>query len=360
MKPLAELSALINATLVGNNNLEITGAASISRAGRGDITFAVTQQHVEHFLSGDAPAAVVCATIEIDENGLAGKGVVLTNDAEAGFNRIVQLLRPQIKQRRRIGISPAANISDLAVIAEDVDVYPGAYVGDEVEIGCGSVIYPNVTILDNCKIGSNVSIFPGATLYENTIVGDRAIIHAGAVIGAFGFGYKTHEGRHNLSAQLGNVVIGNDVEIGANSTIDRGTYDATTVGEGTKIDDLVMIGHNCQIGRHNLLCSQVGIAGSSTTGDHVVMAGQVGIGDHLTIGDNVTLAAKAGVMHDLAGDQAYLGAPAIPAREQMQIFAVTVKLPEMRKQLKRLQQDVRQLGKQRDPGPSAEIKDDAA
>ncbi len=359
MKRLGELSDSINATLVGNTDVIITGAASISRAGRGDITFAVTRQHVEHFLSGDAPAAVVSATIEVERHRLGCKCVVLTQDAEAGFNRIASLLRPQM-ERKRIGISPQAMVAGSANIAEDVDIYPGAYVGEGVEIGCGSIIYPSVTILDHCRIGSNVSIFPGTTLYENTVVGNRVVIHGGAVIGAFGFGYRTHDGRHHRSAQLGNVVIGNDVEIGANTTVDRGTYDSTTIGDGTKIDNLVMIGHNCQIGEHNLLCSQVGIAGSSSSGNYVVMAGQVGVGDHLQIGDNVTLAAKAGVMHNLPSDQVYLGAPAIPAREQMQIFAVTAKLPELRKQVKNLEKEVRQLRPRRDDRRSTRPENDAA
>ena len=135
------------------------------------------------------------------------------------------------------------------------------------------------------QIGPDVTIFPNAVLYENTVVGPRCVIHAGAVLGAYGFGYYCVDGRHQLSAQLGNVVLGADVEIGAGTTIDRGTYGPTIIGEGTKIDNQVMVAHNCRIGRHNMLCSQVGIAGSTTTGDYVVMAGQVGVRDHVHIGD---------------------------------------------------------------------------
>jgi UDP-3-O-[3-hydroxymyristoyl] glucosamine N-acyltransferase len=199
---------------------------------------------------------------------------------------------------------------------------------------------PNVVIMEHCRIGDDVTLFPNVTLYENTIVGDRCLLHAGVVLGAYGFGYKTQGGRHHLSAQLGNVEIGDDVEIGANTTVDRGTFDATRVGTGTKIDDQVMIGHNCQIGEHNLLCSQVGIAGSCRTGNYVVMAGQVGIGDHIEIGDQVILGAKAGVMHSIDSQQHYLGIPATPIREQMQILASIQKLPEMRKQMARIQRQL--------------------
>ena len=167
-----------------------------------------------------------------------------------------------------------------------------------------------------CRIGRGATIFPNAVLYENTVVGPRCVIHAGAVLGAYGFGYETVDGRHTLSAQLGNVVLGADVEIGAGTTIDRGTYGPTVIGEGTKIDDQVMIAHNCRIGRHNMLCSQVGIAGSTSTGDYVVMAGQVGVRDHVHIGERAVLGAMAGVINDVPDGARMIGIPATPEREQ--------------------------------------------
>jgi UDP-3-O-[3-hydroxymyristoyl] glucosamine N-acyltransferase len=187
-----------------------------------------------------------------------------------------------------------------------------------------------------CQIGEQVTIFPNAVLYENTVVGPRSVIHAGAVLGAYGFGYVSSGGKHQLSAQLGYVEVGADVEIGACSTIDRGTYGPTVIGEGTKIDNLVMIGHNCRIGRHNMLCSQVGIAGSTTTGDYVIMAGQAGVRDHVTIGDRAVLGAKAGVPNDVPADTMVFGIPARPEREQKLIFAAIARLPELRRQVKAL------------------------
>ncbi len=177
------------------------------------------------------------------------------------------------------------------------------------------------------------------------------MIHSGAVLGAYGFGYKVADGRHVLSAQLGYVELGADVEVGAGSTIDRGTYGATLIGEGTKIDNLVMIAHNCRIGRHNLICSQVGVAGSTTTGDYVVMAGQVGVRDHVHIGAGAVLGAKAGVSGDVRDGVHMLGTPAVPEREQKLLFALISKLPEMRKQLKELQQQVEVLGQAIDGAP---------
>jgi UDP-3-O-[3-hydroxymyristoyl] glucosamine N-acyltransferase len=194
-----------------------------------------------------------------------------------------------------------------------------------------------------CRIGKNVTIFPGAVLYENTVVGDRSIIHAAAVLGAYGFGYEMVDGRHKLSAQLGNVVVGEDVEIGAGTTIDRGTYGPTVIGDGTKIDDQVMVAHNVRLGRHNLLCSQVGIAGSSTTGDYVVLAGQAGIRDHVHIGTGAVIGAMGGVVNNVPDKARYIGIPATPERDQKLRQAVFTKLPEMRQQLKALQQTVDKL-----------------
>jgi len=341
MRRLGELSQLVEGKVTARPGMEISGAASISRAGPTEITFVASEKYIEAFLQSDAVAAVVGADIVITE-----KPCIKVDNVESAFAEIVELFQPPV-EREKIGISRQAIVSPSARIADDVCIYPGAVVMDNVEIGYGSVIYPNVTVMENCVIGANVRIFPNSVLYENTVVGDRSVIHAGVILGAFGFGYRSNSGQHELSPQLGNVVIGDDVEIGANTTIDRGTYDATTVGSGTKLDNLVMIGHNCVIGDHNLLCSQVGVAGSCTTGDYVVMGGQVGMADHLNIGAHVSVGAKSGLMHDIEEGQKFFGIPARPAREEMQLLATRSKLPEMRKTIKRLVKQVEQLAQER-------------
>lgn len=328
MRRLGELSKYIEGQLTAQPELKISGAASISRAGVSDITFVTSEKHLEQFLAGDAAAAIVGHEFHPTE-----KPCIQVDDVAEAFVEIAELFNPPI-ERHNIGISPQAIVSPTAKISDDVCIHPGAVIMDNVEIGYGSVVYPNVTVMENCSIGAHVQIFPNAVLYENTVVGDRVIIHAGVVLGAYGFGYRSNTGQHVLSAQLGNVVIGSDVEIGANSTVDRGTYDSTTIGAGTKIDDLVMVGHNCVVGEHNLLCSQVGIAGSCTTGDYVVMGGQVGMADHLDIGAHAIVGAKSGLMHDVPEGQKVFGIPARPAREEMQILASSAKLPELRKRVK--------------------------
>ncbi|MEM7456139.1 MAG: UDP-3-O-(3-hydroxymyristoyl)glucosamine N-acyltransferase [Planctomycetota bacterium] len=347
MKRLGELALLVNGTVSGAPETEVTGAASIKRASGSEITFMNSDKHIDQLLVSDAGAVVVSKTLQEHILAQIEIPVIQVDNAEAAFTLIVAEFRPPVV-RKRTGISPSAIISPTARIAEDVHIYPGVFIGDDVEIKSGTTIYPNVTVLERCVIGSEVSIYPSAVLYQDTVVGDRCIIHASAVLGAFGFGYRTREGRHVLSAQLGNVIIEDDVEVGACSTIDRGTYESTIVREGTKIDNQVMIGHNCDIGVHNLLCSQVGVAGSSSTGRNVTMAGQVGVGDHIHVGDEALLHAKAGIMSDVSEKEQLLGAPAMPIRQKMQVLAASMRLPEMRKKMKAMARALEELQGQTD------------
>lgn len=337
MWPLDDLAKLVGGQITGSPTLEIQGAASVCRAQPQQITLVTSAAYLDEFEAGPAVAAIVGPNV-IPKS----KACIQVDQPEIAFAKIVALFRP-VLERSRDHISPQAVISPTAIIAENVCIHPGAVIMDYVEISCGATIFPNVTIMENCRIGAHVTIYPGAVLYEHTEVGDRTIIHANVVLGAYGFGYSTSNGEHKLSPQLGNVRIESDVEIGAGTTIDRGTYDSTVIGAGTKLDNLVMIGHNCQIGKHNLLCSQVGIAGSCETGDYVVMGGQVGSADHLKIGSHAQVGAKSGLMHDVPAGQRYFGIPARPAREEMQLQANRARLPEMRRTIRDLEKQLEQL-----------------
>jgi UDP-3-O-[3-hydroxymyristoyl] glucosamine N-acyltransferase len=334
---LGELAALVEGRLVGDGNILIQGAASLGDAEPGQITL-VDGDGKNHLLQQSRATAIIAPK----NFSYQDKPTILVDDVHRAFAIIVLHFHPQ-RRPRRVGISQLAAISPSAQIADNVDIYPYATIGDEVTIGSGSTIYSGVHIMAGSKIGENTTIFPNAVLYEETIVGPRCMIHANAVLGAYGFGYGFADGRHVLSAQLGNVILGPDVEIGAGSTIDRGTYGPTVIGEGTKIDDLVMVAHNCRIGRHNMLCSQVGVAGSTTTGDYVVMAGQVGVRDHVHIGHRAVLGAMAGITNDVPDGARMIGIPATPERDQKLKQAAFSKLPEMRKQLKMLQRVVEKL-----------------
>jgi UDP-3-O-[3-hydroxymyristoyl] glucosamine N-acyltransferase len=334
---LAELAELVGGTLVGPADLEIQGAATLSVAGPQQITL-LDSLDKAHRLQHTAAAAAVVPRLLAAER----LPIIQVDDVHASFGKIVCCFRP-LRRPARIGVSLNAVVSPSVRLGSDVDIHPGASIGDEVTIGAGATIHAGARIMAGCQIGEQVTIFPNAVLYENTIVGPRSVIHAGAVLGAYGFGYTAVEGKHHLSAQLGYVEIGADVEVGACTTIDRGTYGPTVIGEGTKIDNQVMIAHNCRIGRHNMLCSQVGIAGSTTTGDYVVMAGQAGVRDHVHIGDRAVLGAKAGVPNDVPADTMVFGTPARPEREQKLIFAAIARLPEFRHQLKAVQAAVARL-----------------
>ncbi|MBN2475922.1 MAG: UDP-3-O-(3-hydroxymyristoyl)glucosamine N-acyltransferase [Pirellulales bacterium] len=337
---LAELAALVAGRLVGDGKLLIHGAAPLCIAGPGEITLIDGEAKNRDLAECRAAAAIVARGSSPGE-----LSVVQVEDVHQAFAMVVTHFRPP-RRNRRIGVSPLAVVSPLARLAEDVDIHPTVTVGDDVVIGERTTIHGGVHIMAGCQIGPDVTIFPNAVLYEDTVVGPRCVIHAGAVLGAYGFGYAFVEGHHELSPQLGNVVLGPDVEIGAGSTVDRGTYGPTSIGEGTKIDDLVMVAHNCCIGRHNMLCSQVGIAGSTTTGDYVVMAGQVGVRDHVHIGNGAVLGAMAGVSNDVPAGNRMIGIPATPEREQKIKQAALSKLPEMRRQMKRLQAAVDKLAQE--------------
>ena len=346
--PLHEIARLVEGRLCGATDLEITGAATIATARPGEITLADSPKLVPQLSRSQAAAVIVPEGFEP-----AGIPFISVGDVHEAFAKVVRHFRPQM-QHRHIGVSHAANISLSARIASDVEVDPGANIGDHVEIGPGCIIHSGVCILDGCRIGEGATLFPNVVLYENTLVGNRVIIHAGAVIGAYGFGYTLAGDRHKLGAQLGYVEIEDDVEIGACTAIDRGTYGPTLIGQGTKIDNHVQIAHNCRIGKHNLICSQVGIAGSATTGDYVVMAGQVGVRDHVHVADRAILGAQCGIMKDVPPGSHLIGSPAVDEKEQYLVWAAMYKLPEMRKKLIELERKLAALtGSEAQPAKDA-------
>lgn len=328
---LGDIARLVDGTVVGDATIVVSGVAVLADANVGDITLVDTAERAARLGEMRAAAAIVprgvtCTklpTVEVD-------------DIHAAFARLILLFRPQ-RQTPRIGISALASVGKRVRLGRNVDIHPGASIGEDVEIGDGATIHGGVHIMAGCRLGAGVTIYPNAVLYENTIVGPRSIIHASVVIGAHGFGYKLVDGRHVLASQFGWVELGADVEVGAGSTIDRGTYGPTVIGEGTKIDNMVQVAHNCRIGRHNMLCSQVGIAGSTTTGDYVVMAGQVGVRDHVHIGRGAIIGAMSGISCDVPEGSRMLGIPATPERDQKLIQGTIAKLPELRRQIKALQ-----------------------
>jgi UDP-3-O-[3-hydroxymyristoyl] glucosamine N-acyltransferase len=339
---LGQLAELVHGTLQGDPTLQLTGAATLDEAAADQISFIDHPKLQQQLMCSQAGALLVPPDWPEMQ-----RPVIRVASVRQAFARIVSHFHPSFEAPRG-GISPLAVVDPSAVIEADVEVHAHAVIGPGVHIGRGSVIHSHVVLSGRCVLGEQVTIYPHAVLYRDTLVGNRCVLHAGAVLGAYGFGYDTIGGRHLRGDQLGWVVLEEDVEVGANTTIDRGTYGPTVIGTGTKIDNLVMIAHNCRIGRHNLICSQVGVAGSSSTGDYVVMAGQAGVPDHVRIGHRAILGAKAGIMRDVPDDTTVIGIPATPERDQMVKQAAFAKLPEMRKQLRDLVRTVEQLSQQID------------
>lgn len=337
---LADLAQLVGGQLHGPGHLEISGAATLEIAQAGQISLADCSERAAQLACSAAAAAVISSGVECP-----AKPTIVVDNVHEAFTQIVRHFRPE-RSKQRSGVSSQAMVSATATLDEDVDIHPHVTIGDDVTVGRGTTVHAGVHILAGATIGNDVTIYPNVVIYENCRIGDRTIIHAGAVIGAYGFGYHKEGERHILSSQLGHVEISADVEIGAGTTIDRGTYGPTLIGAGTKIDNLVQIAHNCRIGKHNLICSQVGIAGSTSTGDHVVMAGQVGIRDHVHIGSGAVLCSQAGVSNDIKDKEIVLGSPATDLRKQKLQMAAISKLPEMRKQFRQLQKQIGEVQQQ--------------
>ena len=318
---LSALAEAVSGELHGDGNLEIQDATALYQASEGTITYlddvAAFSQLVERHA-----AAVVLGYPDAKNRkrnfdvAAVPVPVILVEKPLAAFAVIVAMFHPPVERF--------------------VGVHPSAVLGQNVTLGKNVAIHANVCIMDNVTIGDDCTLFPNVTIYEGCQLGNRCILHAGAVIGAYGFGYDSSSGKHILSAQLGNVVLEDDVEIGANTTIDRGAFSSTRIGTGTKIDNQVMIGHNCQIGRHNLLCAHVGIAGSVTTGDYVVMAGQVGLADHIHIASHVILGAQAGVPGSINTPGTYLGSPVTSIDEMKKQFVAVKQLGTYWRTLKKL------------------------
>ncbi len=338
-----EIAALVRGRLVGDGKVSIHSARPVSEAGPGDITFIESERFAKLLRVSHASAAIVGPHFSMNcaesEEPLA---VIEVEDPMTAFLRVRDHLG-RSRAPRWSGVHPQAFVAPTATLGDGVAVYPLAYVGDEAVLGPGVTIYPGAVIGEGCVLGRDCIVHPNAVLYPGVVLGDRVEIHAGTVLGGDGFGYRQHEGRHLKIPHTGRLVLENDVEVGSNCTIDRATFEETRIGEGTKIDNLVMIGHNNKIGRHNLLCGQVGVAGSCKTGDHVVMAGQAGIKDNTQIGNRVMVGAQAGVHRNVGDDQNVLGSPATPLREQRRLFQMLTRLPDMHRQLRELTSKVASL-----------------
>jgi UDP-3-O-[3-hydroxymyristoyl] glucosamine N-acyltransferase len=334
--PLEEIAALTHGTLLGRPDLVITGVAGLSEAGPGDLAFVTGEAASKEAASARAIALLVPRPID----GLACAQVVVTNPALAMAQVVERFFVPR---RPAFGVSKQVSRGNNIVLGEGVSIWPFVTLDDRASIGRGTTLYSNVFVGEGSVIGEDCVIYPNVTIRERVTIGNRVIIHAGTVVGSDGFGYIQEGGRHHKIPQVGTVVIEDDVELGANVTVDRATFGKTIVRRGTKVDNLVQIAHNVEVGEHNILVAQVGIAGSSTTGHHVMVGGQAGIADHVTIGDFAMIAARSALNRDVPAKEVVAGAPALPRMEWLKAMAIVAKLPELRQQVRNLEDRLKAL-----------------
>ncbi len=333
---LSELARWVDGDIVrGGLDLSLTGMAALAAAGPHDVSFLGNVKYHGQFLQTRAAAVIVPRGVT---DGPPGVALVAVENPSLAFAVVVRHFASAARKFSP-GIHPRAFVDPTAVLdPATVRVSAGAVVLAGATVGDGSDIGPNCVISEEVVIGKDCRIMANVTVRERCVIGDRVILQPGAVIGSDGYGYEFSEGRHIKIDQVGIVEIEDDVEIGANTTIDRARFGKTVIGEGSKVDNLVQIGHNVVVGKHCLIVAQTGISGSSTLGDRVTLAGQVGVAGHVHIGSGAQLGARSGVTANLAGDTIYSGKPAQPIRQEMKMLAHLRRLPKLAERVKLLEE----------------------
>jgi UDP-3-O-[3-hydroxymyristoyl] glucosamine N-acyltransferase len=317
---LKELAERIGAELVGDPAVEVDSVGPIDAAGAGQVAFLANPRYARFLETTGASAVIVKPQV-------VGGGVPLLrmNEPYYGYAQTATLLHG-FRRHPHAGVHPKAVVDSSAKVGAETVLYPGVYIGPGAKIARQCVLHANVAVYDGC------------------VLGDRVTVHANAVVGSDGFGYATFKGEHHKIPQVGNVVIENDVEIGAGTVIDRAAIGSTVIGQGSKIDKLVAVGHGVRIGAHSLLVAQTGVAGSTHIGHHATIAGQAGIGGHVQLGDNVPVAARSMVLNDIPDQTAVLGVPAMPIAQARRVYVVFQNLPELLDRVRHLEQQVNELG----------------
>jgi UDP-3-O-[3-hydroxymyristoyl] glucosamine N-acyltransferase len=330
----SEIARFLAGEVIGDGSVVLQGFAPADRAQASDLTFA---ENENYFARADQSAA---SAIIVDGPFTSKRKVLIrVPDARIAFARVLPLFFPE--PAFAPGIHPTAIVPATAEVDPTAHIGPYCVLGEKVRIGARSVLQDGNHLGADCQLGEEVNLFPHVTLYPGTEIGNRVRIHSGTVIGSDGFGYVQDGGIHRKVPQIGNVVIRDDVEIGANVTIDRGALGPTVIGKGSKIDNLVQIGHNVTLGEHCLIVSQVGISGSTKLGNYVILAGQAGLAGHLKIGNRVSVAAQSGVMHNIPDGEKWLWTPAQPDRQAKRQMIAMQQLPELLRRVHELEKKIR-------------------
>jgi UDP-3-O-[3-hydroxymyristoyl] glucosamine N-acyltransferase len=332
----AEIAEHIQGKVIGDASIELSGFAPADSAKPGDLTFAENEDYFARAEKSAASAILVDGDFASD-----GKVLIRVAKARAAFAKVLPLFFPG--KQFKPGAHPSAIVASNAQIDPGAHIGPHCVIGERVRIGAKCVLEAGNFVGDDSVFGETVRLFPNVVVYPRTQIGNRVSIHSGSVIGSDGFGYVFDQGAHQKVPQIGNVVIHDDVEIGANVTIDRGALGSTVIGRGSKIDNLVQIAHNVLVGEHCILVSQVGIAGSTKLGNYVTLAGQAGLAGHLKIGNQVTVAAQSGVMNNIPDKEKWFGSPAMPDRQMKRIYIGMQRLPELLQRVSELEKRLKDL-----------------
>ncbi len=338
-----QIAQVLNGIVEGDPSVSVNDFSKIEEGKTGSLTFLANPKYTHHIYSTDASIVLVNkdfvaeqpikATLIRCENAYAALAILLD---------LVEKSKPQ-----KTGVEAMSFIAESAEVGENVYVGAFSYVSDKAKIGNNSKIYPQVFIGDNVVVGDNTIIYPGVKIYAGCKVGSNCILHSGVVVGSDGFGFAPQEnGEYKKIPQLGIVIIEDDVEIGANTTIDRAVMDATIIRKGVKLDNLIQVAHNVEIGSNTVMAAQVGISGSTKIGQSCVLGGQIGLGGHITIGDNVSIGAQAGIISNIKSGAQIIGSPAIPVKDFFRSSVIFPKLPDMYKQISQLQKEIEALKKE--------------
>lgn len=336
-----QIADFLKGEIVGNPEVKVSNFSKIEEGKAGTITFLANPKYTLYIYNTEADIVLVNSDFE-PEKPLSATLIKVPN-AYAALASLLEMVNKS--SPRKSGIDTMSFVSSTAKIGEETYVGAFAYIGDHVEIGDNCQIYPQSYIGDSVKIGKNSIIYPGVKIYHNCEIGDNCIIHSGAVIGADGFGFSKEGDEYHKIPQMGNVVIEEDVEIGANTTIDRAVMGSTVIRRGVKLDNLIQIAHNCEIGEHTAMAAQVGIAGSAKIGEKCVLGGQVGIGGHITIGKNSSIGAQSGIISNTKEGSEIMGSPAVPVKSFFKSSIIVPKLPDMYRQLNALEKELLALKK---------------
>jgi UDP-3-O-[3-hydroxymyristoyl] glucosamine N-acyltransferase len=329
MKRLQEIADKLHGRVVGNGDIMISNVASIQEAEHGDITFLARDSLAKRLGDCKASAVIVGKELATETQGTQNiiQNMVIVDNPALAYAEVTEMF--DTPKHKEPGTSQLAWVAEDAQVSSEAAIMPFVHVGRGSIIERGVTIYPFTYIGENVRIGEETLVYSHVSLYNGVTIGKRVIIHAGSVLGSDGFGYTWDGTKHKKIAQLGSLVVEDDVEIGANTTIDRGSLGKTFIGTGVKVDNLVQIAHNVSIGENSIIVSQVGIAGSSTLGRNVILAGQVGVRDHVTIGDNVKAGGGTGITKDVEANANIMGVPHMPHREWLRLQHYLKRLPDL-------------------------------